>query len=159
MNGHHHDLILITELFRCIIFNSQDAYALCRVFKKSAIGPKIVEHYAPTPMTTANQMTHHANSPSIEYYSESSDYPMPYDRCLPSNIGTESSNQAHDGKWTQFLSEDSFGLNSTTPFSNYATTPYHPCKVKTFLDVNSVIFTYYFLILFLLQYLLRWCTD
>ncbi|ESR43645.1 hypothetical protein CICLE_v10011293mg [Citrus x clementina] len=112
----------------------QDAYALCRVFKKSAIGPKIVEHYAPTPMTTANQMTHHANSPSIEYYSESSDYPMPYDRCLPSNIGTESSNQAHDGKWTQFLSEDSFGLNNTTPFSNYATTPYHPCKIDVALE-------------------------
>ncbi|KAH9674987.1 NAC domain-containing protein [Citrus sinensis] len=116
----------------------QDAYALCRVFKKSAIGPKIVEHYAPTPITTANQMTHHPNSPSIEYYSESSDYPIPYDRCLPSNIGTESSNQTHDGKWTQFLSEDSFGLNNTTPFSNYATTPYHPYKVKTFLDVNSI---------------------
>lgn len=131
----------MTELFHCIIFYFQDAYALCRVFKKSAIGPKVVEHYAPTTITTASQMTHHANSPSIEYYSESSDYPMPYGTRLPGNIGTESSNQTHDGKWTQFLSEDAFGLNGNTPFSNYATTPYHPCKVKTFLDVNSVIST------------------
>ncbi|KAK1303329.1 hypothetical protein QJS10_CPB11g02223 [Acorus calamus] len=46
----------------------QDAYALCRVFKKCGPGPKIIEHYGTA--TLPNQWTHASNtgySPTIEF--------------------------------------------------------------------------------------------
>ncbi|KAK7841424.1 nac domain-containing protein 45 [Quercus suber] len=68
----------------------QDAYALCRVFKKSATGPKIGEHYAIP--TTSYQLTSDHSS-SIELYSEgrcedleSTDYRMPYDNSCSPNM-------------------------------------------------------------------------
>ncbi|KAJ7960033.1 NAC domain protein [Quillaja saponaria] len=103
----------------------QDAYALCRVFKKSTITtPKIAEqqHYVTTP---TNQMTSEQSS-SIELYSEgrcedleSSSYLMPMDsNCssVPSNI------------------EDSYSILPNSSFSNYGAMPYPPSKVDIALE-------------------------
>ena len=114
----------------------QDAYALCRVFKKSATGPKIGEHYAIP--TTSYQLTSDHSS-SIELYSEgrcedleSTDYRMPYDNSCSPNMVAGSSHDisgTRDGKWMQFLSEDAFNF-TPPPFPNYGTVSYPPSKVK-----------------------------
>ncbi|XP_028768749.1 NAC domain-containing protein 86-like [Neltuma alba] len=118
----------------------QDAYALCRVFKKTAvITTKIGEHYGNQIMNTSDQ------SSSIELYSEgksgedfeSSDYLMPLDHSSP-HIGNNPPSGPRDhGKWsqTQFLPEDPFSLpNSSSLFSNYGSIPYPPSKVDIALE-------------------------
>ncbi|KAG8662554.1 hypothetical protein MANES_01G123600v8 [Manihot esculenta] len=111
----------------------QDAYALCRVFKKSANIPKMGEHFA----STSNQMASEHSS-SIELYSEgrcedfeSSNYNMPIDTCSPS-IGNTGSPihlaETRDGKWKQFLSEDAFTFSSPS-FSSYGALPYPLPKI------------------------------
>lgn len=115
----------------------QDAYALCRVFKKSATGPKIGETY----VTNSNSTNHHHHqqqqlhsdrSSSIELYSdgrcddfESSNYQMQLDTCSPSMLTRSSSpldhmiNNRRDVRWSHshFPCEDPF--NFTNPsFSN-----------------------------------------
>ncbi|XP_031262953.1 NAC domain-containing protein 86-like [Pistacia vera] len=120
----------------------QDAYALCRVFKKSAIAPKVGEHYAPT---TSNQMMNEHSSGDIGLYSErrcdgfdSSGYPMAYGTCLPSNANGSSIDLSgtQDGKWTQFLSDEVLGY--TSPLSNYGTTSYHPSKIDIAIECAKV---------------------
>jgi hypothetical protein len=105
------------------------------VFKKTATGPKIGEHYA---ITTTNQLTSDHSS-SIELYSEgrcedleSSDYRMPYDSFSPNMVAGSSLdiNGTRDGKWMQFLSEDAFNNFTPPPFPNYGTVSYPPSKVK-----------------------------
>lgn len=117
-----------------VMYYLQDAYALCRVFKKSTTVAKIGEHYA---TSTSNQLTSNHSS-SIDLYSdgrvedfESSDYSMPYDACSP-NMATGSSldmNSARDGKWMQYLSEEAFNLNPPA-YPNYGTVSYPPSKVN-----------------------------
>ncbi|GAV61756.1 NAM domain-containing protein [Cephalotus follicularis] len=120
----------------------QDAYALCRVFKKSTTtGPKIGEQYV---TTSTNYVTCSEHSSSIEVqYSEgryedleSSDYPVSLDMCSPYNGNGSSLNMnatRDNGKWTQFSSDDAF--NFTNPsFSNYGTIPYPPSKVDMALE-------------------------
>ncbi|KAK9284632.1 hypothetical protein L1049_023808 [Liquidambar formosana] len=116
----------------------QDAYALCRVFKKSAAGPKIGEHYV---ATSANQISSNHSS-SIDLYSEgrcddleSSDYPIPFDTCSPNTMNGYSldMNGTRDGKWMQYLSNEAF--SSTTPsFPNYGSISYPSSKVDIALD-------------------------
>ncbi|XP_021297911.1 NAC domain-containing protein 86 [Herrania umbratica] len=115
----------------------QDAYALCRVFKKSATGPKIGEHYL---ATTANQITSEHSS-SIELYSEgrcdeSSDFAIPLDTCSPSILDRSPIDicESRDVKWMQSLSEDAFGLSNPPSFSSYGTLPYPPSKVDVALE-------------------------
>ncbi|KAM7459776.1 hypothetical protein LguiA_005508 [Lonicera macranthoides] len=116
----------------------QDAYALCRVFKKSLNGPKIVEqNYA----TTASE-----HSSSVDLYSEgrcedmeTCDYPMQSPPCS-TNINIQGSphnnigGSTSDGRWMQYLSDEAFNFPNTS-FSNYgAAVPYPPSKVDIALE-------------------------
>ncbi|KDP35715.1 hypothetical protein JCGZ_10487 [Jatropha curcas] len=116
----------------------QDAYALCRVFKKSANIPKIGEHFA----STSNHQMASEHSSSIELYSEgrcedfeSSNYHMPIDTSSPSvaNGSPLHVGDSRDGKWKQFLSEDAFSFSSPS-FSSYNNVPYPPSKVDIALE-------------------------
>ncbi|XP_030506735.2 NAC domain-containing protein 54 [Cannabis sativa] len=126
----------------------QDAYALCRVFKKSAVGPKIGEqYYGSTSTSTTNHMSqnHHQilnhnnrninmtsdHSSSIEIYSdgrcddfESNNYSMlPPDTCSApkSMMQRYRPEYHHSHKWTNFLSnDDNFNYNfGTTSTSSF----------------------------------------
>ncbi|XWS30622.1 hypothetical protein CRYUN_Cryun23aG0001600 [Craigia yunnanensis] len=117
-----------------------DAYALCRVFKKSATAPKIIEeHYQLA--TTSNQIQITSeHSSSLELYSEarceeSSDFAIPVDACSPSVLNRSSIgiSDARDEKWLQSLSKDAFGLINPS-FSSYGTLSYPPSKVDVALE-------------------------
>ncbi|KAK4838543.1 hypothetical protein QYF36_014575 [Acer negundo] len=124
----------------------QDAYALCRVFKKSATVPKIEEHFTTTTTSNHHQYTSHQlsscsnNNNNIEMYAsenmERSSYTnnSSFGASFPSSSSSHDINQTHNGKWTQYLSEDAFTF--PTPFSsnNYATPPYHPSKIDVALE-------------------------
>ncbi|KAJ8752199.1 hypothetical protein K2173_003807 [Erythroxylum novogranatense] len=111
----------------------QDAYALCRIFKKSIItSPKIQEHNA---YTTNRIAGYHQQSSDVELYSDFGTSHTPPDLSTPSNIGSRLSNPfdagetGDHGNWTEFLSEDAFKLSTAPSFSGYGTTPYPPSKV------------------------------
>lgn len=125
----------------------QEAYALCRVSKKTATGPKILE---PT-----NQMACERSS-SIELYSdqgrycedfETSSYPIhKIDHTCPSTSYASTTGsgfpldvaESRDGRWTQFC--DAFSYSSTPSFANnYGTIPYPPSKV-TLDTCSSLLF-------------------
>ncbi|XP_041007611.1 NAC domain-containing protein 86-like isoform X2 [Juglans microcarpa x Juglans regia] len=122
----------------------QDAYALCRVFKKSTTGPKIEEQQYP-PITTNQLMTSEHSSSINDLYSEgrcedleSSNYPMQYDSCSSSMLTGSSqldisTGTRTDGKWMQFLSEDAFNF-TPPPLPNYETVSYPPSKVDIALE-------------------------
>ncbi|XP_020234131.1 NAC domain-containing protein 86 [Cajanus cajan] len=122
----------------------QDAYALCRVFKKTAvITPKVGGHYVNTP--NANQITGYQSS-SIELYSEgrgedlgSSNYSMPMDTCSPHNVGNETSltisgGSRDHGNWSHFSSEDPLFSLPTSSFPNFGTMTYPPSRVDIALE-------------------------
>ena len=143
-----HEITNWLMIFCQIIF--QDAYSLCRVFKKSAIAPKIIgEHYQPV---AAENQINSEHSSSLELYSEgrfeeSSDFSMPVDTCSPSihNRSSIDIYDARDVKWMQPLSEDAFGLTNSS-FSSYETLPYPPSKVNLFKNKNGI--RNYFLIFY-----------
>ncbi|KAM5558286.1 NAC domain-containing protein 54 [Rosa sericea] len=127
----------------------QDAYALCRIFKKTATGPKIGEHYGSTSSTTNYQLTSDHHSSSVELYSDSrGDQDFESSRynnqmamntpCSSNMVHTSSSSsldhmgRKRDGKWTQFLSKDAF--NSFSSFPNQGAIPYRPSKVDIALE-------------------------
>jgi len=105
----------------------QDAYALCRVFKKTAPGPKIIEHYGAVhhPIEQPQWMASSVDrSPTLDLSSdvrgddfESSSFSFPTEAPMDSmhgGFGMQMSAPHEDGKWMQFLSEDAF--NATNPF-------------------------------------------
>ncbi|TKY56653.1 NAC domain-containing protein 86 [Spatholobus suberectus] len=123
----------------------QDAYALCRVFKKTAvITPKVGGHCVNFP--NANQITSDQSS-SIELYSEgrgedldSSNYLMPMGNCSPHNVENETSltingGTRDHGEWSHFSSEDPslFSL-PTSSFPNFGAITYPPSKVDIALE-------------------------
>ncbi|XP_078163264.1 NAC domain-containing protein 54-like isoform X3 [Carex rostrata] len=127
----------------------QDAYALCRVFKKSAPGPKIIEHYgAPAPcLDHTGWMSYDHSSPTLEISSdcrgddlESSSYSFqPETRQLgmfqkfePVNVGVPD-----EGKWMQFLTEDAFDA-TTGPFIDPTGFPCFPSKVNVALECARI---------------------
>lgn len=134
----------------------QDAYALCRVFKKTAvIPPKVGDQHYVNVLSHANQMTSdQSSSIDIEIYSEgrgevleSSNYLMPWDTCPSPNINIGSSlnininggtkrdnNNNNIGTWSHFLSsEDLLNLpTSTSSFPNYGSMSYPPSKVPSY---------------------------
>ncbi|XP_020234130.1 NAC domain-containing protein 86 isoform X2 [Cajanus cajan] len=122
----------------------QDAYALCRVFKKTAvITPKDGGHYVNVPI--ANQITSDHSS-SIELCSEgrgedldSSHYLMPMDNCSPHNMGNETSLTINGGsrdhpKWSHFSSEDPLLSLPTSSFHNFEGITYPPSRVDIALE-------------------------
>ncbi|RLN39752.1 hypothetical protein C2845_PM01G00900 [Panicum miliaceum] len=106
----------------------QDAYALCRVFKKTAPGPKIIEHYGAVhhPIEQPQWMASSVErSPTLDLSSdvrgddfESSSFSFPTEASpmdsMHGGFGMQMSAGHEDGKWMQFLSEDAF--NATNPF-------------------------------------------
>ncbi|KAJ1299072.1 hypothetical protein BS78_01G503200 [Paspalum vaginatum] len=128
----------------------QDAYALCRVFKKTAPGPKIIEHYGAVhhPIEQPHQWTTSSvdRSPTLDMSSdvrgddlESSSFSFPTGEPMDSmqnGFGMQMLSAPHeDGKWMQFLSEDAF--NATNPFSlNPASSSFSclPSKVDVALE-------------------------
>lgn len=124
----------------------QDAYALCRVIKKSTvIVPKVGGQYG--------NITGHANqitsdqSTNVELYSErrgenlaSSNYLMQMKACSPHNMVNETSLNINGttrdhGNWAQFSSEDPlFSLPTTSSFTNYGAITYPPSKVDIALE-------------------------
>ncbi|KAL8532274.1 hypothetical protein ACS0TY_008756 [Phlomoides rotata] len=98
----------------------QDAYALCRVFKKSLNIPKIEENYV-------TSVSDRSSSMDLGKYDDldSSDYPM-----MPLNmIGSSST----DATWAQYLSEDAFTFTNNQ-YPNSAPIPYPPSKVDIALE-------------------------
>ncbi|GMH10252.1 hypothetical protein Nepgr_012093 [Nepenthes gracilis] len=112
----------------------QDAYALCRVFKKTVPMPPNTEPcYA---FKNMNQMSSDGSS-SIDIYSErrcddldGSDYSIPVERCSPS-VTRGSSH--HDGQWMQYLAEEEFSF-PTPSFCSYGTTQPPSSKVDVSLE-------------------------
>lgn len=110
----------------------QDAYALCRVFKKSTVIPKI---------GTTNQMSSDHSSSAMDLYSdgrcedmEAYDYASPLDStCSPSMMYTSISG-ARDEKWMQYLSDDAFSFTVAPSYSSSAPIPYPPSKVDVALE-------------------------
>ncbi|GFP82401.1 NAC domain-containing protein 45 [Phtheirospermum japonicum] len=90
----------------------QDAYALCRVFKKSLNIPKIGDHY----VASANSTSH---------------YSMPLNSSTPINITGPSTN---DVSWSQYLSDDMFAFANNNPYSNHPPIPFPPSKVDVALE-------------------------
>nr|CAD1844658.1 unnamed protein product [Ananas comosus var. bracteatus] len=101
----------------------QDAYALCRVFKKSAPGPKIIEHYG-APYEEHSQWRANDHSPTLDVSSdgrgedlESCSFSFPVETGSSDMI--QGLSVAGNGKWMNFLPEEA--LNATgllcDPFS------------------------------------------
>lgn len=137
--------------------NFQDAYALCRIFKKSAVGPKTGEQYTTTRSVnpnyqqqqwTSNHHHHYGHSSTIELSSEgrgedleSTSYPFPPDQtCSPDVIQGMSTSSSfdfngsnRDGKWMQYLADDqAFGTTTPAAFPSHGQIPYLPSKVNNF---------------------------
>ncbi|WVZ55212.1 hypothetical protein U9M48_005904 [Paspalum notatum var. saurae] len=129
----------------------QDAYALCRVFKKTAPGPKIIEHYGAVhhPIEQPQWMAASSvdRSPTLdmssdvrgdEFESSSFSFPTggaPMMDSMHGGFGMQMSAPHEDGKWMQFLSEDAF--NATNTFSmNPASSSFSclPSKVDVALE-------------------------
>ncbi|OIW14138.1 hypothetical protein TanjilG_21278 [Lupinus angustifolius] len=129
----------------CEIANGlQDAYALCRIFKKSlVVTPKVGEHY----VNVTSHASHLTSDPSssIELYSEgreevleNSNYIKPWDYCSTQNMGGTSVNinggTRDNGKWSPFFSEDPLLNFPTSSFPNYGALPCPPSKVNIALE-------------------------
>ena len=116
-------------------YGTQDAYALCRVFKKSAPGPKIIEHYG-APYEMHPQWTANDHSSTVELSSdgrgdefESCSYPFQSSGIMqrPSSYNAAA---AVDGKWKQFLAEETFLVTNNPPFHGPSSFSYVPSKVE-----------------------------
>ncbi|XP_010694967.2 NAC domain-containing protein 54 [Beta vulgaris subsp. vulgaris] len=134
-----------------VVSGLQDAYALCRIFKKTSppTPPKISPQYAAY-TTNMAQMSSDQQSSSMDMYSEgrcddfdSSAYSVPIERCSNNNFSrgyASSSSSQHrnnmgDGQWLQYLN-DQEGFSFPTPtFQNCASNvPYPPSKVDIALE-------------------------
>ncbi|XP_021713617.1 NAC domain-containing protein 86-like [Chenopodium quinoa] len=126
-----------------VVSGLQDAYALCRIFKKTTppTPPKIAPQYGYT--TNMAQMSSDQQSSSIDIYSEgrcddfeSSAYSVPIERSCTTNIfaqGHASSSSSHrnmgDGQWLQYLNDQDDFSFPTPAFHNSGSLPYPPSKV------------------------------
>ncbi|XP_020248888.1 NAC domain-containing protein 86-like isoform X2 [Asparagus officinalis] len=121
----------------------QDAYALCRVFKKTAPGPKIIEHYG-APYQLQQQWKANDHSSTVELSSEgigddleSCGYTFQSEFCSSGVAQRPSHNEATDadGKWMQFLEEEAFiATNNIPPFHNPSSFSYVPSRVDVALE-------------------------
>ncbi|XP_009765145.1 NAC domain-containing protein 54 [Nicotiana tabacum] len=121
----------------CEVANGmQDAYALCRVFKKSLNAPKSGDHYASDRSSSIDVYTEGSRFDDMD---QSSDYGMP-SAATSSSMAVHGSplmnvaGPSHDDKWMQYLSDEAFtSINPSFPTSNGAF-PYHPSKVDIALE-------------------------
>ncbi|KAJ8512386.1 hypothetical protein OPV22_002820 [Ensete ventricosum] len=102
----------------------QDSYALCRVFKKSAPGPKILEHHGSSCKGSTDV------SPTVD----GNCYPFPPETCCSKMVQGSSPNVSAsvDVKWMQYLSEEAF--TDAPAFHDPACFPYIPSKVDIALE-------------------------
>ncbi|KAL8109281.1 NAC domain-containing protein 86-like [Apium graveolens] len=117
----------------------QDAYALCRIFKKSLNAPKVEDH-------NYNVSVNHNSSRHAPIYSEGrseenmeiSDYAMPPLSPYSSNNNLVRHGAPHcsgsristaDTRWMQCLSDDSFSFTNPT-FSDCNPSSYKPSKLE-----------------------------
>lgn len=146
-HGHRTDWVMheyrLDERECEVVSGLQDAYALCRIFKKTAppTPPKIATQYGYT--TNMAQMSSDQQSSSIDIYSEgrcddfaSSEYSVPIERsCSTNNLarGHASSSSSHcnmgDGQWLQYLNDQDDFSFPTPAFQNRGSLPYPPSKV------------------------------
>lgn len=145
---------------------AQDAYALCRVFKKSAVGPKIGEQYCGSTSTSNHNHNHNVHhhqhhqinasdhSSSMEIYSsdgrcddfESSiNYPiMPSDNCSAPTM-LQRFRSDHANKWTHFsCHDDTFNNFGTSSIQNYGSVSYPPSKVLYIYMYGEYIYVNFF---------------
>ncbi|KAL3845064.1 hypothetical protein ACJIZ3_002467 [Penstemon smallii] len=113
----------------------QDAYALCRIFKKSLNCPKVGDFYvtSATDRSSSSDLYNHEGISCNHDIINSSEYPlMPF----PSSSSTAiniSTGPSSDAKWTQYLSDEAFSFNN--PYNNCAPhVPYPPSKVDIALE-------------------------
>lgn len=134
----------VLNLLYNIINEIQDAYALCRVFKKTGvITTKIGEQYVNSSHVNANhQIMGSDQSSSIELYSEgrtedleTSNYlnmPLHHNNINVANACASA--QRDEGNFSHLMSQHPFSLsNSSSSFPNYASIPYPPSKVNSFI--------------------------
>ncbi|XP_059285693.1 NAC domain-containing protein 54-like isoform X1 [Lycium ferocissimum] len=131
----------------CEVANGlQDAYALCRIIKKSLNGPKIGDHYGRATSDRSSSIDHVYSEGRYDHHDmESSHHEyglMPSSSPATSmavhgspmnmnNIGSASS----DDKWMQYLSNEAFSYNnSSQPIPSYGTLPFPPPKVDIALE-------------------------
>nr|XP_043634353.1 NAC domain-containing protein 86-like [Erigeron canadensis] len=110
----------------------QDAYSLCRVFKKSLNAPKtnIGVHYAATASDHSSSMDLYSEGGRGGEDMETSNYPTPM-ASSSSNINHGSpyiSSETSDGRWMQYLSEEAFTFPSPS-FTNFGNVSYSPSKI------------------------------
>lgn len=139
----------------------QDAYALCRIFKKSLNMniPKIGEHYATAASDRSSSIDPYSDHGRICDDIESFDYAMPTAATVSDNSNNypmatsaaSSSNIIHgsssplntcttgtpsDSRWMQYLSDEAFSFNNNNvpSFTNHCNVPYPPSKVDIALE-------------------------
>ncbi|GAB2218851.1 hypothetical protein Droror1_Dr00002083 [Drosera rotundifolia] len=118
----------------------QDAYALCRVFKKNIPNPSKFE--AGCTLSNVNQRSSDGSS-GIDIYSEgrcdeldslelnSSEFSVPVERRCPiMNPGSP----FHDGQWMQYLVNDEEDFSFPTLIQNYEPASHCPSKVDVALE-------------------------
>lgn len=117
------------------VLDDQDAYALCRIFKKSAPGPKVIEHYG-APYEEHSEWMSNDRSPTVDLSSdgrgedlESRAYPFPRGTCSSELIHGASFNlgSSIDSKWMRFLNEET--ITSPSPFYHLPSFSYVQSKV------------------------------
>ncbi|XP_047318140.1 NAC domain-containing protein 86-like [Impatiens glandulifera] len=134
----------------------QEAYALCRVFKKNGTGSKLGDHYVGSSSNVGQISSDHSSS--IDLYSEgrgedmeSSDYhqmaPLIDQRSSPNMIhgsplhissSSGTNNNVDDGNWTRYLSEDAFTYDVNPSFANYGSASFLPSKVEVAMECSRL---------------------
>ncbi|KAL6521385.1 hypothetical protein OROGR_017954 [Orobanche gracilis] len=111
----------------------QDAYALCRVFKKSVNIPKIVEeHYVASASDRSSSIELHCDGKyDNNDLIDSSEYTMPVNSTAINIVGS-----SDEVTWSQYLSEDiAYTFNNINQYTNAAAhLPYPPSKVDIALE-------------------------
>ncbi|KAL5721667.1 hypothetical protein ACHQM5_005283 [Ranunculus cassubicifolius] len=122
----------------------QDAYALCRIFKKSMVGPKTGEQYNAAHVNVSHcQWTPNDQSSNLEISSEGGGADLEITSYAMTS-GTYSSNDNQlmafdvngtrdENKWMQYLTEDAFGP-STPAFPSHGNMAYVPSTVDVALE-------------------------
>ncbi|XP_071735367.1 NAC domain-containing protein 54-like [Rutidosis leptorrhynchoides] len=116
----------------------QDAYSLCRVFKKSLNAPKtaIGVHYAAAASDHSSSMDLYSEGGrGGDQDMETCNYQTPM-ASSSSNINHGSpyiSNETSDGRWMQYLSEEAFSFPNPS-FNNCGHVSYPPSKVEIALE-------------------------
>ncbi|XP_073001879.1 NAC domain-containing protein 54-like [Typha latifolia] len=116
----------------------QDAYALCRIFKKSAPGPKIIEHYG-APCEENSQWISRNHSPTLDISSDgrgeeldSCSYSFPSSSDMIQGAAALNTAAPVDGKWMQYLTEEAF--SATNSLYNPTSFSCLPSKVDVALE-------------------------